>query len=141
MDIKTLARIGIVSSVNASNCTARVTFPDKDNLVSAELPIITRGSQNDKDYWLPDINEQVLCLFLPNASGNGVNNGFILGTFYSNADTPAESATGINSMHFADGSIVKHDRSTGNITIKATGNIDIIAGGTVTVNGATVNIN
>ena len=34
--LKNLVRVGIVSSVNGAACRARVTFPDKDNLVSDE---------------------------------------------------------------------------------------------------------
>ena len=72
MDIKQLARIGVVSSVDAAAGTARVAFTDLDNTVSQDLRILTRGSKHDKDYWIPDIDEQVVCLMLPNTSGRGV---------------------------------------------------------------------
>ena len=42
--IKNLIRIGTISAVNGAACSARVVFDDKDDLVSAELPIITIGS-------------------------------------------------------------------------------------------------
>ena len=35
--VRDVIRVGRVSSVNGTNCTARVTFPDKDDLVSQEL--------------------------------------------------------------------------------------------------------
>lgn len=46
--IKNLIRIGTVSAVNGASCSARVAFEDKDNMVSAELPIITIGSKQTK---------------------------------------------------------------------------------------------
>ncbi len=141
MDIKSTFRIGNISSVNPANGTARVTFPSLDSNVTDELPIITRGSKANKDYWIPDIDEQVLCLFLPNPSGRGATMGFILGTFYSTADAPEENSKDVHAIKFSDGTVIRHDRTSGNLTIKATGNINIEAAGNITLNGATINLN
>ena len=141
MDIKRLVRVGTVSSVNAAAGTGRVAFAAQDDMVTYELPVITRGSKNNKDYWLPDVDEQVLCLFLPNTSGRGVCDGFVLGTFYSSVDAPVENSGDVHAVKYGDGTIIKHDRSTGKLTINATGDIDIIAGGNVTINGQTIYLN
>lgn len=138
MDIKRLIRVGTVSSVNAAAGTVRVAFAAQDDMVTYELPVITRGSKNNKDYWLPDVDEQVLCLFLPNTSGRGVRDGFVLGTFYSSVDAPVENSGDVHAVKYGDGTIIKHDRSTGKLTINATGDIDIIAGGKITINGQTI---
>lgn len=103
--------------------------------------IVNRGSMVDKDYWIPDIDEQVLCLMQPNASGKGLNDGFILGSFFSAEDPQQESSADVRAVKFSDGTVVKHDRKTGNLTINATGDISIIAGGAVTIKGAVVKIN
>ena len=108
MDIRDIFRVGKVSSVNASNCTARVTFPDKDDLVSQELPIIVIG----------------LCCFLPNASGRGMNTGFILGAFYSAADPPEENNKKVRCLKVPDGSYIKFE-GNGNVEIHATGNLKL----------------
>lgn len=141
MDIKRLIRVGTVSSVNAAAGTVRVAFAAQDDMVTYELPVITRGSKNNKDYWLPDVDEQVLCLFLPNTSGRGVCDGFVLGTFYSSVDAPVENSGDVHAVKYGDGTIIKHDRSTGKLTISATGDIDIIAGGKITINGQTIYLN
>lgn len=141
MDIKKLIRVGTVSSVNEAAGTVRVAFAAQDDMVTYELPVITRGSKNNKDYWLPDVDEQVLCLFLPNTSGRGVCDGFVLGTFYSSIDAPVENSGDVHAVKYGDGTIIKHDRSTGKLTINATGDIDIIAGGNVTINGQTIYLN
>lgn len=141
MDIKRLIRVGTVSSVNAAVGTVRVAFAAQDDMVTYELPVITRGSKNNKDYWLPDVDEQVLCLFLPNTSGRGVCDGFVLGTFYSSIDAPVENSGDVHAVKYGDGTIIKHDRSTGKLTINATGDIDIIAGGKITINGQTIYLN
>lgn len=141
MDIKRLIRVGTVSSINAAAGTVRVAFAAQDDMVTYELPVITRGSKNNKDYWLPDVDEQVLCLFLPNTSGRGVRDGFVLGTFYSSVDAPVENSGDVHAVKYGDGTIIKHDRSTGKLTINATGDIDIIAGGKITINGQTIYLN
>lgn len=141
MDIKRLIRVGTVSSVNAAAGTVRVAFAAQDDMVTYELPVITRSSKNNKDYWLPDVDEQVLCLFLPNTSGRGVCEGFVLGTFYSSVDAPVENSGDVHAVKYGDGTIIKHDRSTGKLTINATGDIDIIAGGKITINGQTIYLN
>lgn len=139
--IKNIIRIGRVSSIDVSTNTARVAFSDKDDLVSGNLMIVNRGSMADKDYWMPDIDEQVLCLMMPNKSGQGLNEGFILGSFFSTEDGPQERSADVRAIKFGDGTVIKHDRSTGNLTINATGDISIIAAGTLTIRGALVNIN
>lgn len=128
MDINTqknIIRIGKVSSVNVEDMTAKVVFPDKNNLISAELHMVNRGSLKYQDYWIPDIDEQVLCVFLPNVTGRGVSEGFILGSFFSKISPPQSANQNIRRVDFGDGSYIEHDRSTGNMTIHATGNIKI----------------
>ena len=131
--IKRLVRVGIVSSTNPGNGTARVTFPDMDNVVSDELPVLSQGSLVRKHYWIPDVGEQVLCLMLPNTSSNGSNEGFILGAFYNAVDKPVKTGQNIRRYDFGDGSFVEHDSSSGNMTIHATGDV-IITGATVRIN-------
>lgn len=69
-DIRNIMRIGIVSTANIDRREVRVTFPDKDNLVSDELPLLDHIP-------VPDVGDSVLCLFLP----NGKSKGFCIGSF------------------------------------------------------------
>ncbi|MDL2280316.1 phage baseplate assembly protein V [Selenomonadales bacterium OttesenSCG-928-I06] len=127
-----LIREGIVSSTDPSTCTVRVTFPDKDDLVSAPLPVLTRGSKNNKDYWMPDVGESVVCIFLPNNT-NGNNDGFCIGTHYNSVDKPPVNSQDKRHIKFSDGTTIEYDRSTSTLKINCVG--DVI------INGSTVNIN
>lgn len=124
-------RVGIISSVNPAACTARVAFEDRSSVVSFDLPILVRGSLQNKDYWLPDPGEQVVCLFLP--SGNA--QGFILGSIYSAKDKPPVTDGNKRHIAFIDGTKIEYDRVTHTLTIDAKGPINIIAAGDVTVTG------
>ena len=42
-------RVGRVSSVDTANASARVTFPDHDDIVSAPLKVLMRGCKSAKD--------------------------------------------------------------------------------------------
>lgn len=131
--VRNLIRVGRISSVNPETMTAKVTFPDKDNMISANLHVLNRGSKTCKDYYIPAIDEQVLCIFLPNAGGKGSSTGFILGSFFSVADSPVKTGEGIRRVDFGDGSYVEHDASSGNITVHAAGDL-ILTGANVRIN-------
>lgn len=131
--LRRVIRIGNVSSLNPDNMSCRVTFPDMDDAVSRELPILNTGSGAGKMYWLPSVGEQVLCLMIPSQGGRGSNDGAVLGSFFNSVDKPVRTGEGIRRIDFGDGSYVEHDRNTGNLTIKATGTVSII--------GATIRLN
>lgn len=124
MDInqwKNLVRVGIISSVDGSTCTAKVTFPDKDNLVSGNLVVLQRCAEGTEDYWIPEVGTRVWCIYLPNPTGCGMNDGCILGACYSKAKPPPESDPDVRSVHFPDGSFIRYDH--GKITIQAASEI------------------
>lgn len=98
-------RIGEVSSVDPKKCTARVVFDDEDGFVSNDLPVIQRNTQDVKDYWLPAVGEDVLCLFLP----CGEEDGFILGSFYADEIEPPVSSETKRYIEFPDGAKFEYD--------------------------------
>jgi phage baseplate assembly protein V len=135
--LKNLARVGRVSSINPANATVRVVFEDRENMVSYDLPVIVRQSMRNKDYWLPDVGEQVLCLFLP--SGNA--QGFVLGAFYSDEDLPPVNDANKRHVRFDDGTSVEYDRKSHRLSIRCKGDIDIEAQGNIRLAGGRIDFN
>lgn len=129
--LKNVLRIGKVSAVDGASCSARVTFSEQENLVSQWLPVLVVGSKKTRGYWVPEVDTQVLCVFLPNTSGQGLKEGFIIGAFYSDVDTPVESDPDVRSVTFVDGSRVRYDH----------GNIEIVAKGDVIIEGRNIFLN
>lgn len=119
--IRQLIRIGIVSSVNPRNCTAKVLFEDQDEAVSYDLFVINQNTQDNQDYWLPDVNEAVLCLFLP----IGIETGFILGSYYSEVDKPANTNPDVRSIRFKDGTVIQYNRGTHKLIATCVGDVEI----------------
>lgn len=132
MDIEALLRelskyifIGIVSQYGKTPGTVIVTRPDQDNRTTAELFVLSRCTKETKDYWMPDINEAVMCILLPNASGKGPGEGFVIGAHYSEVDAPAETDTSVRSIRYKDGSYIVNDN--GAIEIHASKSITLTA--------------
>lgn len=75
--VRNLIRIGKVSSVKPSMGSVQVLFEDRDRIISSDIPVIESAS-------VPSVGDTVLCLFL----GNGLEDGFCLGRFYSRSNPP-----------------------------------------------------
>ena len=147
---KELFRIGIVKSTNPEKGTVRVEIADVTDhngkaLQSFDLPVIVSKSKKDKAYDMPDLEEQVLCLFL----GNGLSKGFCLGSFFQDVDTPPVNCQDKFHRSFEDGTWLEYDRAEhkltadvkGDIVINATGKVNVAAQGNVTVSGERIDLN
>lgn len=110
-------RVAVVSSTNPDKATVRVRIGDHGDLVSWDLRVLARKSSQDQDYWMPDIGDQVLCLFLP----IGLEQGFVLGSFYSTTDPPPVQSQDKRHVLFKDGTTFEHDRSTHAAVLDMTG--------------------
>ena len=72
-------RIGKVSSV--SGCMVRVTYPDRDDSVTAELPVFSFTGE----YKMPKVGSQVLVVHL----SNGTSAGVVLGGYWNKSNRPS----------------------------------------------------
>lgn len=103
---------GTISDIDERRVMGRVRLPDHDNLRTAWLSVLQRNTQNNKDYWLPDIGEQVKVLL--DMDGE---DGVILGSVYSSVDTPAIASRDKRRTDFSDGAFVEYDRKQSAMTI------------------------
>ncbi|POP43001.1 phage baseplate assembly protein V [Superficieibacter electus] len=103
---------GIISDIDEAAVRVRVTLPECDNLKSNWLPILHRNSQDNKDYWLPDIGEQVEILLDDNGE-----DGVVLGAVYSTVDTAPLASRDKRYVQFSDGAAFEYDRQLHQLTI------------------------
>lgn len=124
-------KIGEVSSIDPLTCTARVIFDDENSIVSYDLPVMQRNSFGNKDYQMPDVGEDVLCLF----RGNGFEDGVIIGSFYAGEVRPPETTVDRRTIVFKDGTRVCYDRATHVLSLNIEGTSIIFdrQTGTITV--------
>lgn len=106
-------RVGEVTSIDPQKHTARVSFPEDDNNTSYELAVLCRNTFSNRDYNMPDVGEDVLCLFLP----DGIEDGFIIGSFYAGEVTPPTNNPDERKVIFADGASVTYNRKTHSLDV------------------------
>lgn len=110
-------KIGEVSSIDPARCTARVIFDDENSMVSYDLPIMQRNSYGNCDYQMPDIGEDVLCLF----RSDGFEDGVIIGSFYAGDVEPPETTADRRTVVFKDGTRICYDRAAHTLTVTIAG--------------------
>ena len=138
-----LIREGLVSSVNESLMTARVTFEDRDDAVSTELAILGRGSSSVQDYWLPNVGDTAVCLCAPNGEESG--EGWIVGTRYNEQQPPMKA--GGRRLIFPSGTTIEmldediNVTVAGNLNLTVTGTVSLTSGGVTYVRGSQIRLN
>lgn len=132
-----VARFGYVSDYDAKTHMARVRFPDKDNMVSGWLPVIVPNTKKNKDEYHLDVNEHVFCMMM----GNGMEAGAVLGAVYDDTNKPPVGDADVRVTTFEDGTRISYDRKNSLLTVNAVGNIRIIAGGDIDVDGSMIYLN
>jgi len=123
-----LLRFGRISDIDADKGLCKVSFGE-DEVVTDWLPTIHNGASGNSYFHTFDIQEHVACLM----SDNGIT-GVILGAIYSKNLQPEESGQDVVSVVFNANNKVVFNRSTGEMTIKASGGVTI--DGDLTVNGS-----
>ncbi|MBU2701692.1 phage baseplate assembly protein V [Sporomusaceae bacterium BoRhaA] len=92
------------------------------------------GAAGDDYFWMPEIDEQVACFFMP----TGNEEGYVLFSVRGTANAPKSGDANKRYISFSDGGGVEYDKSSGTLTINATnivikGNINLT--GTMTSTG------
>ena len=139
-----VVRVGTVSSVRPSRGMVRVALPDAGGIVSKALPVLFPRTLANKAYDLPEVGEQVLCVFLP----FGLEQGFVIGAMYSEAD--AVPVTDRNKTHYKwpDGTWLEYDRSShvlsghveGDVSLDVSGSAAIEAGDNIDLTAPQINL-
>lgn len=103
-------RLGKISTINYKDGTARVLYTDRDQAVTAELPLLSF------EYRMPAIDDFVLVCHLPNGGAAGI----ILGPIWNDNNRPPEGKEGLYRKDF--------DKTAGKCFLRYDGNeLQIVA--------------
>lgn len=105
-------KFGSVSDMDTLRHRVRVALPELGGLETAWLPVLTRKSLQDKDYWMPDKGEQVAVLL--DARGE---DGVVLGAIFSDVDTSEVNSQDKWQRRFKDGAVLEYDRQAHQLTV------------------------
>lgn len=124
-----MIRVGFVNARQPEKMRVKVTVPDTTGaeLVTDFLPVLCPRACEDMQYDLPDVGDQVLCLFLP----YGREQGFVIGAMYGKQSPPVQSG---DKWHrkFKDGTYVEYDREQHKLVADVKGDVEITTTGSVT---------
>lgn len=131
--LKNIVRVGEVVGRDAKKMRVRVQFQDSDGLISYWYQILTPRAHTDKFYWLPDLQEMVICLCLP----FGREQGFVLGSAYNGKDLSPDAGEALV-VENDDAISISTSTLEGAITIVATGaSITMHAKGMISISSET----
>ena len=118
-------RWGTVTEVDERAGSARVQIADADGLVTMPLRVLQHRTLKDQHQELPDVGEQVACIF----SGQGFEQGVVLGAIYSDKDASPGRPPHVWFRKFEDGTELEYDRACRRLTAKLKGDAEVEADG------------
>lgn len=125
----------IVSKIHEKKMRVKVILPELDNLETGWLFVGVRKTKKDKDYWLPDLGEHMVCML-----DGRCENGVVICAIYSDDDVvPVESGDKW-AKKFDDGTLIVYDRATHELNVNCVGSINIFGAGPVTVKTPSVKL-
>jgi len=135
--------LGKVKEIDEKTARVRVLL-EEHNVLTYWLPVLVRKTEMDKEYWMPDLEELVLCIFTPPA----FERGFVLGSPYTFEDSPPIQDRDKWIKRFKDGTILQYDRKAhklfidvqGEAYIRTTGQTTVQADKTIKLDGGSADI-
>jgi len=115
-------KLGVVSAVDPSNCTARVKFPASGDVESYWLQVLQDNTFTNKDSCLPDIGECVAVLL-----DDKQESGCILGAIYTAANRPPSPSADVRRVTFCDGATIEYDRAAHALKVETAGDVNVTA--------------
>jgi len=126
-------RAGEVVARDPKTCRVKVQFKDAENIVTYWCFVVLKKTHRDKEYWLPDVGETVICVF----PYFDQKHGYVLGSFYNDKDLPPTfSGPGQYVIHDESGNVFLVDRQRKQIYLIAE-QVNIVGNLRVTGNIAT----
>ena len=132
-DFGATLQFGIVAAVDEAGHNLRVRLPALENMETDWLPMLTPAAGGNQFYALPDEGEQVVCLL--DAQGES---GVVLGATYNQADPPPAANKNLWVRRFKNGTLIQHNRASGNILMQTGGTVTIDAPDSVITGNALV---
>lgn len=122
-----MVRFGKVSQINKEKQTVQVLFEDLDETTSNDLPIIYPHTLKNRVVKLPQINEEVVCIF-----SEGGSDGFCIGSYANSSMTPGTRER----FEFEDGTVLEYDTAAHHLLADIKGTATL-KGESIILNGAT----
>lgn len=121
-DFTATMQFGTVSAVDEASHSLRVKIPVLDDMETDWLPMATPAAGGNRFYSLPNVGELVVCLL--DARGEA---GCVIGAIYNATDKPPVSDQNKWVKRFTNGTVISHDRGSGEVVVETLGKVEIKA--------------
>lgn len=131
--MKNIIRVGKISSLKPESGTVRVTYGDRDDSVTKDIPLFS------SEYMMPNVGDQVIVLHFENGSEAAI----VLGRVWSKVNVPPENGEKLYRKdlgHTAGKAFIRYDEDTDTLDIECPDGTLNITADTVNITGQTVNI-
>ncbi len=122
-----LQMVGVIFELDEAAARVKVRCGE---LESGWLPWFTRRAGGDRDWWSPEVGEQVM-VFSP--CGDPAQ-GVVLPSIYRNAHPAPANSKNVRRIIFADGTVVEYDRAAHLLKADVKGDVQLLASGTLVAN-------
>ena len=134
--LENLVRIGTVAEVDPDQAAVRAQYGETaagDPVLTGWLPWLTRRAGDDRTWWAPSIDEQVLIL---SPSGE-LTAGVVLPALYRQSHPTPETDPGKHAALYRDGARVEYDADAHHLKaeLPGGGTAELVADGGVAVTG------
>jgi len=131
-----LANLIRVGTVEDADYTGAKVLVRCDDISTDWLPWMTRRAGADRDWWAPEIGEQVIVI----APSGLMGGAFVLPALYADAHPEPAASPDIHTIRYGNGDTVTHNRADGSWFVQCAGPVTVIAGGAVTVKAPSVTL-
>ncbi len=137
-----IVRLGTVEEADYAQARVRIRCGD---MLTGWLPWLTGRAGKDRDWWAPDLGEQVMVL---SPSGDPLQGAVLFGVYQDSAPQP-ETDVNKRTVVFEDGTTVTYDRKNhkldvlikGDVAVKVTGKVDMQVEGEAKVKAKFIHLN
>ena len=114
-NLEDMIKVGIINEIDLKKSLYRVKFEQDDNVKSYWFQPLYPSTNKDKTYFQYSLGEQVLVLM----PYEGNQDGYIVGSMYSEKDKPPRFTEGIRYIQFEDGNYLQYDKTKKALTVNA----------------------
>ena len=111
--LERIIAVGEVAEVNPQTHRVKVKLKGRQGVITDFLPALVPMSYKDKVYSLPKVGDTMLCVFLP----YGIEDGFVLGNFYTLSDNKPANDENLHIVEFEDGTRIEYDKATHKLNV------------------------
>ena len=117
--LNNIIRVGTVADTDEKTAKVRIDYGGENP--TDWLPWVTRRAGKDREWWMPEKQEQVLLL----SPVGDLAQGIVLPAIYQDLFPPNGNSEDVHRIDYQNGDFIEHNRSTGALTMSMKGQITL----------------